>query len=602
MKEWKRTHTCGELRPAHVGQTVRLNGWVHRIRDLGGLVFVDLRDRTGLVQVVFDPAIDAELHRRAGDLRVEYCVAIAGEVRRRRPGAENPKLATGEIEVFAHALHVFSPSKTPPFPINEENLQVDEMVRLKYRYLDLRRPAMYARLELRHRVVKFIRDFLSERGFLEVETPILIKSTPEGARDYLVPSRLYPGKFYALPQSPQQLKQLLMVAGVERYFQIARCFRDEDPRADRQPEFTQLDLEMSFVERDDILNLIEELYIGIVEQCSSKRVIKPFPRLTYDEAIARYGTDKPDLRFGMELCDLTDALRETQFQAFRNVIESGGIVKAIAIPGCAGYSRREIEELTEFVKRFGAKGLATMALTEEGIRSPIAKFLSEDELQAILARTNAQTGDLIAIVADTPRVVHEALGRLRQRMGIQLKLADPNLMAFAWVIDFPLFEWDEAEGRWNSTHHPFTAPHEEDIPLLDTDPSKVRAQCYDLVCNGNELASGSIRIHRRDLQDKVFKLLGYTDAEIQERFGHLLEAFEYGPPPHGGIAPGIDRTVMLLTDDETIRNVIAFPKNTAMVDVMFGAPAPVSEEQLRELHIRIVLDEDDAERHGARED
>lgn len=589
---WQRTHECGVLRPEHIGQTVRLNGWVHRVRDLGGLVFVDLRDRTGLVQVVFDPAIDPALVAQASDLRVEYCIAVEGEVRRRRAGAENPKLATGEIEVFAHNLHVFNPSKTPPFQLNEENLEVDESVRLRYRYLDLRRPAMYQRLELRHRIVKYIRDFLSARGFLEVETPILIKSTPEGARDYLVPSRLYPGKFYALPQSPQQLKQLLMVAGVERYFQIARCFRDEDPRADRQPEFTQLDLEMSFVTQDDILNLIEELYIGMIETCTDKRVLKPFPRLTYAEAIARYGTDKPDLRFGLELHDLTDLLRQTEFQAFRSVIESGGIVKAICLPGCADYSRKQIDELTEFVKQFGAKGLATIAFTADGVRSPIAKFLAEGELQAIRERTGAQVGDLLAIVADTPKVANECLSRLRHRMGQELGLADPNLMAFAWVVDFPLLEWDEDEGRWNPSHHPFTSPREEDIPLLETDPGKVRANCYDLVCNGNELASGSIRIHRRDLQDKIFHLLGYSDAEIQERFGHLLEAFEYGAPPHGGIAPGIDRLVMLLAGDETIRNVIAFPKNTAMVDLMFGAPSPVSEEQLRELHLRIVPDDE----------
>ncbi len=592
MQSWKRTHPCGILRPEHEGTFVRLNGWVHRVRDLGGLVFLDLRDRTGLVQVVFDPAVSQALLERASDLRVEYCVAIEGTVRRRKPGSENPKIATGEIEVLASDLEVLNPSKTPPFPLNEENLQVDEHVRLRYRYLDLRRPAMYYRLEMRHRIVKYMRDFLSERGFLEIETPILIKSTPEGARDYLVPSRLYPGKFYALPQSPQQLKQLLMVAGVERYFQIARCFRDEDPRADRQPEFTQLDLEMSFVEQDDILNLIEELYIGMIETCTPKRVLKPFPRLTYEQAIARYGTDKPDLRFGMELVDLTDILRETGFQAFRGVIESGGIVKALRIPGCAGYSRREIDELTEFAKRFGAKGLATLAYTEEGVRSPIAKFLSEGELQAITERTQAKTGDLVAIVADTPKVVHNVLARLRQEMGERLRLADPNLLAFAWVLDFPLLEWDEESGRWNPSHHPFTAPRPEDIPLLDTDPSKVRAHCYDLVCNGNELASGSIRIHRRDLQDKIFHLLGYSDEEIQERFGHLLEAFEYGAPPHGGIAPGIDRLVMLICDDETIRNVIAFPKNTAMVDVMFGAPSPVSEEQLRELHIRIVHEDE----------
>ncbi len=588
METWKRTHACGVLRPEHDSLQVRLNGWVHRVRDLGGLVFIDLRDRTGLVQVVFDPDVDPNLLKRASDLRVEYCVAIEGTVRRRKPGSENPKIATGDIEVLATDLMVLNPSKLPPFPINEENLQVDETLRLKHRYLDLRRPAMYARLEMRHRLVKFIRDFLSERGFLEIETPILIKSTPEGARDYLVPSRLYPGKFYALPQSPQQLKQLLMVAGVERYFQIARCFRDEDPRADRQPEFTQLDLEMSFVEQEDILNLIEELYIQMIETCTPKRVLKPFPRLTYAEAMARYGCDKPDLRYGLELTDLTETLRHTRFQAFRGVIESGGIVKAICLPNCAGYSRREIDELTEFVKRFGAKGLATIAYTEEGIRSPIAKFLSEDELNAIQSLTQAKTGDLVAMVADQPKVVNESLSRLRHEMGKRLGLADLNLLAFAWVVDFPLLEWDEAEGRWNPSHHPFTSPKPEDVPLLDTDPSKVRAQCYDLVCNGNEVASGSIRIHQRDLQDKIFQLLGYPPEEIQERFGHLLEAFEYGAPPHGGIAPGIDRLVMLVCDDENIRNVIAFPKNTAMVDVMFGAPSPVSEEQLRELHIRIV--------------
>ncbi|MFN3690262.1 MAG: aspartate--tRNA ligase, partial [Fimbriimonadales bacterium] len=466
--------------------------------------------------------------------------------------------------------------------------------RYRQRYLDLLvNPDSRRRLIARCRIVRAIRRFLDERGFLEVETPILIKSTPEGARDYLVPSRLYPGKFYALPQSPQQLKQLLMVAGVERYFQIARCFRDEDPRADRQPEFTQLDLEMAFVTQDDILNLIEELYIGMIETCTDKRVLKPFPRLTYDAAMERYGTDKPDLRFGLELHNLTDLLRDTEFQAFRSVIESGGVVKAICLPQCADYSRKQLDELTEFVKRFGAKGLATIAFAPEGVRSPIAKFLSEAELQAIRERTGARPGDLVAIVADTPKVVNECLSRLRHRMGQQLGLADPNLMAFAWVVDFPLLEWDETEGRWNPSHHPFTAPREEDIPLLDTDPGRVRANCYDLVCNGNELASGSIRIHRRDLQDKIFKLLGYSDAEIQERFGHLLEAFEYGAPPHGGIAPGIDRLVMLLAGDETIRNVIAFPKNTAMVDLMFGAPSSVSEAQLRELHLRIVLDDED---------
>lgn len=588
MESWKRTHPCGLLRAEHVGQTVRLNGWVHRHRDLGGLIFVDLRDRTGIVQVVFDPTLDSGVHERAGELRPEYCVAVQGVVRRRLPGAENPKLPTGEIEVAAHDFLVLSPSKTLPFPLTEEDPEADESLRLRYRYLDLRRPAMYQRLELRHRVIKLIRDFLSERGFLEVETPVLIKSTPEGARDFLVPSRLYPGKFYALPQSPQQLKQLLMVAGFERYFQIAKCFRDEDSRADRQPEFTQLDLEMSFVERDDILNLIEELFIEVVERCSSKRVLKPFPRLTYQEAMERFGTDKPDLRFGMELVDLTSILSETPFQIFRSAIEAGGIAKAIVLPGCACFSRKEWEELSDLARGFGAKGLGILAIGEDGVRSPIAKHLGEESVQAILERTGAQVGDLIALVADQPAVVHQVLGRLRSEIGMRLGLLEPDLMAFCWVLEFPLLEWDAQEQRWSPSHHPFTSPMEEDIPLLESDPGKVRAQCYDLVCNGVELASGSIRIHRRDLQDKIFRLLGYSQAEIQERFGHLLEAFEYGAPPHGGIAPGLDRLVMLLSDDQTIRNVIAFPKNAAMVDVMFGAPSPVSQEQLRELHLQIV--------------
>lgn len=588
MQEWKRTVWNGTLRTEHINQTVRLNGWVHRVRDLGGLIFVDLRDRTGVVQVVFDPKVSQELMEQASSLRSEFCISVQGIVRKRWPGAENPRLPTGEIEVEAVQMSILNPSKTPPFPLTEEDSEPDESIRLRYRYLDIRRPTMYWRLETRHKVVKVIRDYLSERGFLEIETPILIKSTPEGARDFLVPSRFYPGKFYALPQSPQQLKQLLMVAGVERYFQIARCFRDEDPRADRQPDFTQLDLEMSFVEQEDILSLIEPLFIRIVQECSDKRVLDPFPRLTYDEAMARYGSDKPDLRFGMELTDLTDLLRDTPFQAFRGAIEAGGVVKAIVLPGCAGYSRKEADELTEFVKRFGAKGLGTIALGEQEIRSPIAKHMASEEVQGIVERTGAKTGDLIALMADQPKIVHDCLGRLRVEMGKRLKLADPNLLAFAWILDFPLLEQDEETGHWTPMHHPFTSPQVQDIPLLDTDPARVKAQCYDLVCNGVELASGSIRIHRRDLQDKIFHLLGYTNEEIQERFGHMLEAFEYGAPPHGGIAPGIDRLVMLLCDDENIRNVIAFPKNAAYVDVMFGAPSEVSEEQLNELGIRVI--------------
>ncbi len=588
MKAWKRDHWCGELRTDHIGQNVRINGWVHRNRDMGGLIFMDVRDRTGLVQVFFGPDTDAQTMETAASLRPEYCAAIEGTVQRRQPGAENPKLATGEIEIIARSVQLLNASRTPPFPINEEDTEVDEQLRLKYRYLDLRRPTMYRRMELRHRAIKMIRDYLSERGFLEIETPILIKSTPEGARDFLVPSRLFPGRFYALPQSPQQMKQLLMVAGIERYFQIAKCFRDEDPRADRQPEFTQLDLEMSFVEQDDVLSLIEPLWTEIVETLSPMRVTtKPWPRLTYQEAMRRFGTDKPDMRFGLELTDLTELFRNTGFNAFRQAIEAGATAQAVCLPDCAGLSRKEIDELTELVKRFGAKGLATFGFAGEEVRSPVAKFLTPEEIAGIRERCAANDGDLVAMVVDQPRVALECMGRLRLEMGRRLNLADPNVMAFAWIVDFPLFHWDEEAQRWQSEHHPFTAPNDEDAPLLESDPANVRGQCYDMVGNGNELASGSIRIHRPDVQNKVFKILGYAQSEIKERFGHLLEAFEFGAPPHGGIAPGIDRLIMLLANDDSIRNVIAFPKNAAMADVMFGAPDAVTEEQLNELRLTV---------------
>ena len=587
----KRTHWCGELRSEHIGSATVLNGWVQRHRDHGGLIFVDLRDRTGVVQVVFNPATDPDAHRVANSVRSEYVLAVRGEVSRRPAGTENPNLATGEVEVIAREVEILNPSKTPPFHITD-GIEADEMVRLKYRYLDLRRPEMHRKIAFRHKVIKFIRDFLDARGFYEIETPILIKSTPEGARDYLVPARLYPGHFYALPQSPQQLKQLLMVAGMERYFQIARCFRDEDPRADRQPEFTQLDMEMSFVTQEDILNVTEELFTELVQTLTTKRIVTPFPRLTYAEAMARFGTDKPDMRYGMELVDLSDIVAGSGFRVFRETVETGGQVKAIVAPGCAGYSRSEVDDLTDVVKSAGAAGLISVAVTEAGAKSPtpVLKFLGEDTVNSMLQRAKAETGDMMFIVAGKPKVVAASLDRLRREMAARCGLIDKDLMVWLWVVDFPLFEWSEEEGRWDPTHHPFTSPKLEDVPLLDTDPGAVRADCYDLVCNGAEVGSGSIRIHRRDVQEKIFRLLNYSPEDAQARFGHLLEAFEYGAPPHGGIAPGIDRILMLLTDEENIREVIPFPKTASGLDPMTGAPSPVDDAQLRELHLKVVSD------------
>jgi aspartyl-tRNA synthetase len=563
---------------------------VHRRRDHGGLVFIDLRDRAGLVQVVFNSEVSKKGHEVATKLRHEYVVKVVGEVAKRPPGTENPKLATGEVEVIAHEVHILNPSKTPPFEIGED-AEVDENLRLRYRYLDLRRPRMQQNMILRHRVIKFMRDFLDAKGFIEIETPILIKSTPEGARDYLVPSRLHPGRFYALPQSPQQLKQLLMVAGFEKYFQIARCFRDEDQRADRQPEFTQLDLEMSFVDEEDILTLMEELFTSLVEEVKpTMRVLKPFPRLSYCDTMERYGSDKPDLRFGLEIKDLSDIAAATEFTVFRSALEEGGRVRGLCAPGCAHYSRRQLDELTEFVQALGAKGLVTLPLGEEGARSVAARFLSAAQIDEMAMRFGAKEGDLLLIVAAKPKVVEEALGALRLEIARRLGLADPNLLAFCFILDYPLLEWSEGEGRWEPMHHPFTAPRDEDVPILDSAPEKVHAKHYDLVCNGCELSSGSIRIHTRELQERIFKLLGYSEEEVISRFGHLLEAFEYGAPPHGGIAPGVDRVVMLLAGEETIREVIPFPKNQSAMDVMFDAPSEVSEEQLRELHLRLRLD------------
>ncbi len=592
-----KSHSCGELNKKHVGTKVTLAGWVDRRRDHGKLIFIDLRDREGIVQVVFNPEISKLCHKIASEMRSEYVVRISGEVTLRPPGTENPKLPTGEVEVIVHNTDILNPSKTPPFYINED-IEVEESLRLKYRYLDLRRARMQGNLLLRHRVVKFIRDFLDARGFIEVETPILIKSTPEGARDYLVPSRFHPGKFYALPQSPQQLKQLLMVAGIEKYFQIARCFRDEDTRADRQPEFTQLDLEMSFVEEEDILSLIEELFTSMVETIKPEmRLIKPFPRFSYTEAMERYGTDKPDLRFGLEIRDLSDIVAQSNFSVFRSVIAGGGKVKGISAPGCATYTRNQLNELNKLVQSLGAEGLVTMSLGTEGgglsnltiemVRSVAAKFLTLDQVKAMAERLGASMGDLLLIIAANPKLVNEVLGELRREMGYRLKLAQPNMFAFAYIENFPLLRWDEGAGRWESEHHPFTAPRDEDVSLVDTTPEKVRGKHYDMVCNGNEIGGGSIRIHTAELQRKVFRLLGYNDDEINDRFGHMLEAFDYGAPPHGGIALGIDRIVMLLAGEENIREVIAFPKNQSAIDLTFNAPSAVTEEQLAELHLRL---------------
>jgi aspartyl-tRNA synthetase len=531
-------------------------------------------------------------------MRSEYVVKVSGEVASRPLGTENPKLATGEIEVIAQDTEILNPSKTPPFYINEEQ-EVEESLRLRYRYLDLRRARMRENLVLRHKVVKFIRNFLDAKGFMEVETPILIKSTPEGARDYLVPSRLYPGKFYALPQSPQQLKQLLMVAGVEKYYQIARCFRDEDTRADRQPEFTQLDLEMSFIEEEDILSLLEELFTPMVETVKPDlEVIKPFPHLTYTEAMERYGTDKPDLRFGLEIKDLTDIAAQCDFSVFRFAANRGEKVKGICAPGCAGYSRSQLDELNKLVQGLGAEGLVTMSLstsagsltnlTAETVKSVAAKFLTIEQIREIAERLGADVGDLLLIIAGKPELVNTALGELRLEVGHRLKADNPRLFAFAFVLDFPLLQRGEEEGQWEPMHHPFTAPRDEDIPLVDTAPEKVRGKHYDIICNGCEIGGGSIRICTGELQRKIFGLLGYSDEEIEQRFGHLLEAFDYGAPPHGGIALGLDRIVMLLAGEGTIREVIAFPKTQEAADLTFRAPSPVSEEQLAELHLRLL--------------
>ena len=581
-----RTHSAGELRKDNAGERVRLAGWVHRRRDHGGLIFIDLRDRWGITQVTFHPERDG-IFTSAERLRPEWSISVVGEVVLRPEGNENPDLPTGAIEVEATGLEILNPSETPPFEI-ERDRPVDETLRLKYRYLDLRRERMRDKILLRHRVVKHMRDYLDDRGFVEIETPLLTASTPEGARDYLVPARLYPGQFYALPQSPQQFKQLLMVAGFERYFQIARALRDEDQRGDRQPEHTQLDLEMSYTTQDEILDLIEGLYSEIVEQFTVKRLLtSPFPRLTYAEAMDRFGTDKPDIRFGLELNDISRLAADSEFKVFKGAVQSGGSVRGIAVGGLGDLTRRELDELTAVATSGGARGLAYFQVQPDGLKSPIAKFFSQEQQATLRETLGAAEGDWLFFVADKNPVVFESLGRLRLHFRDRLSLSDPDVLGMCWVTDFPLFEWNEDEGRIEPMHHMFTMPRVEDLPLLESDPLQVIGQLYDLVANGTELASGSMRIHNPDLQQKVFDVIGIGPEEAHRRFGTILTAFSYGAPPHGGIAPGVDRLVMLLTDEPNIREVMAFPKTQAARDEMMDAPGPVSEEQLKELNISL---------------
>ena len=613
-----KTHTCGELRASDVGKTVTLSGWVNRRRDHGGLIFLDLRDRFGITQITVsdDPALDlpkvtnssnpssngfnsADVLEVASQVRSEFVVRAEGAVQRRPPGFENPELETGEIEVIAADLEILSEARTPPFVISgNQGDEVDEAVRLKYRYLDLRRPKLAHNLRLRHEIVRFIRNFFYERDFLEVETPILLKSTPEGARDFVVPSRMNPGRFYALPQSPQQMKQLLMIGGIERYFQIARCFRDEDLRADRQPEFTQLDLEMSFVEAADVIALIEEMLISLSATISDKPVqLLPFPVLTYDDAMAKYGIDRPDLRFGLQLFDVTELVRNSGFGVFKNAAAAGGIIKGIRYPQGAGLSRKDIDGLIEYVKPYGAKGLAWIGITgevdasghypAESLRSPIIKFLSEEEIAGIVAAASASKGDLILLVADDAGVTNPALANLRLEIGARADLIDPNLLAFCWVVDFPLLEYDSQEDRWSAVHHPFTSARDEDWSILEQRPADVKAKAYDVVLNGWEIGGGSIRIHRSDQQMRMFQRMGMTEAEVDEQFGHMLEAFQYGAPPHGGLAMGIERVVALFADAQSIREVMAFPKTSTGADLLLEAPSPVEDDQLAELHIAV---------------
>lgn len=583
----KRSHYCGNLTKQAAGTEVALCGWVAKRRDHGGIIFIDLRDRSGIVQVVVSPEFAKENFHLAEDVRNEYVLQVSGSVRPRSPETINPHIATGEIEVVVKELEVLNTAKTPPFYI-KDGVDVDENVRLRYRYLDLRRPEMQKNLILRHKVTKLMRDYLDNQDFLEIETPMLTKSTPEGARDYLVPSRVNPGKFYALPQSPQIFKQILMVAGMEKYFQIVRCFRDEDLRADRQPEFTQLDMEMSFVDEEDIMSLMEGLISYIFKGALDKDLQIPFQRITWDDAMDQYGSDKPDLRFDMKLVNMCAAIKQSNFKVFKDIVDKGGLVKAINVKGYSNIARRELDGLVEFVGIYGAKGLAWIMVNEDGtVKSPIAKFFSEDEIKAILATGKAEPGDLLLFIADQkPAVVAQALGALRLEMAKRRGLIDEKQLAFTWVVKFPMFDYSEEEKRWVAVHHPFTAPCPEDIQYLCSDPGRVYAQAYDMVLNGTEIGGGSIRIHRREVQKEVFKAIGLTDEEAKEKFGFLMTAFEFGAPPHGGLAFGLDRLIMIMANRPSIRDVIAFPKTQSATDLMSQAPDNVEDKQLRELHIR----------------
>nr|NNM91660.1 aspartate--tRNA ligase [Bacilli bacterium] len=579
-----RTHQAGELRKEHAGMEVTLSGWVQTRRDLGGVIFIDLRDRSGIVQLVFRTDINEQTLQIAERLRSEFVIRAKGNVVLRDPEAVNPKIDTGEIEILVDELMIFNAAKTPPFPI-EDDIEVDEAVRLRYRYLDLRRPAMQKTLMLRHKVMKAVRDYLDHEGFLEIETPMLTKSTPEGARDYLVPSRVHPGEFYALPQSPQLFKQLLMVGGYERYFQIVRCFRDEDLRADRQPEFTQIDIETTFLSKEELQTMMETMLADVFERALGVKILTPFLRMTYADAMGRYGSDKPDLRFDLELVDLSEVLQNVSFKVFADVLQKGGQVKAIVAPGCGSYSRKEIDDLGKLAARYRAKGLAWMIVEENGVRSSITKFFNEEELAKIVQTTGAENGDLILFVADTRKVVADALGALRTHFGKVLNLIDERKLAFLWVTDFPLLSYDEEEKRYVSEHHPFTMPRVEDIALLQTDPEKVRAQAYDIVLNGYEIGGGSMRIYERAVQEMIFEKLGFTKEQAKEKFGFLLDAFDYGTPPHGGIAFGLDRIIMIMANQTSLREVIAFPKTASGTCLMTDAPSTVAKEQWDVLHL-----------------